>query len=127
VTHFGCSAGSLNGDLRQARDSLTPEQRAGAVAVLLPDLPKLQPSDVEAMVEACSRAQVVLCPDHLRVGTNGLVLNPACSLDFLFEGASFERHRKRAQELGRTVLVLERPGLANDADEEDDLRRISLL
>ena len=127
LAHFRCSAGGLNGDLFQARQALSSAQQNGALAVLLPDLPKLHSSDVEAMLESSARAQVVLCPDHRRVGTNGLVLSPAFCLDFLFEGASFERHRKRAQELGRTVLVLDRPGLANYADEEDDLRRISQL
>ena len=127
VSHFLCAGQGLNNDLRQARDALSPGQRSSALAVLLPDLPKLSSDEVAAMVDAAARAQVVLCPDFRRVGTNGLVLNPALSLDFLFEGASFERHRQRALELGRTVLVLERPGLANDADEEDDLRRIALL
>lgn len=124
LRHFHCSAGSLNGDLRQARESLAGD---GTVGVLLPDLPGLSTDDVAAMLEASTRAQVVLCPDHQRVGTNGLVLSPAHCLDFLFEGASFQRHSRRAQQLGRSVLVLERPGLGEDADESADLERMMRL
>lgn len=124
LAHFHCSAGSLNGDLEQARQSLPGD---GSVAVLLPDLPGLRGSDVEAMVAAGARAEVVLCPDHQRVGTNGLVLTPAGALEFLFEGASFQRHMSRARELGRSVLVLERPGLGEDADESQDLKRMMRL
>lgn len=124
LAHFHCSAGSLNGDLHQARQSLSG---ASAVAVLLPDLPGLCAGDVEAMLEASGRAQVVLCPDHRGVGTNGLVLSPPGALEFLFEGASFERHLQRARELGRSVLVLRRPGLGEDADESEDLRRMMRL
>ena len=124
LQHFHCSAGNLNGDLQQARQALDVD---GQLAVLLPDLPGLSTDDVAAMVTAASRAQVVLCPDHQRVGTNGLVLSPAHSLDFLFEGASFERHARRARELGRSILVLERPGLGEDADESADLKRMMRL
>ena len=127
VSHWTSPGRGLNGDLEAAREALGEELRAGALAVLLPDLPELTKADVQAMLKAASQAQVVLCPDHHRVGTNGLVLSPATALEFLFEGASFERHRSRAFELGRTVAVLERPGLAHDADEEADLRRISRL
>ncbi len=123
--HFAPTAGSLNGDLEQARQHLLPE--AAAIAVLLPDLPKLSHQDVVAMLEASRTAEVVLCPDHLGVGTNGLVLSPADGLEFLFEGESYQRHLSRAQYLGRSIHTLSRPGLANDADRVEDLRRISLL
>lgn len=124
---FAPSAGSLNGDLEQARDHLSRSSEPSSLAVLLPDLPRLCPADVEAMLEAAESAEVVLCPDHLEVGTNGLVLSPAAGLEFLFEGESYQRHLARALELGRSIYTLRRPGLANDADRAEDLRRISLL
>ena len=124
LRHFHSSAGDLNGDLRQARESLADD---GTLGVLLPDLPGLTTDDVAAMLEASTRAQVVLCPDHQQVGTNGLVLSPSHCLDFLFEGASFKRYSQRALELGRSVVVLERPGLGEDADESADLERMMRL
>lgn len=127
VRHFLSHGGGLNSDLHQARDTLSGSRPESKVAVLLPDLPKLQASDIEAMLAASSQADVVLCPDHHRVGTNGLLFKPAFALDFLFEGESFKRHQKEAEEKGLTVAVLERRGLAHDADKDEDLRRVSLL
>lgn len=122
---FLSSSGSLNGDLQQARSAIAPT--AQRLAVLLPDLPHLGPADVEAMIEASSEAEVVLCPDHKLEGTNGVVLRPAFALDFLFEGESFQRYQSSARERERTVVVLRRPGLALDADEVEDLSRMSSL
>lgn len=127
VNGFPSDTGSLNGDLEQARGSLPPDRRAGMLAVLLPDLPRLGTGDVEAMLESGRKGEVVLCPDRHEVGTNGLILNPAPALDFLFEGESFRRHLERARALGRRVTVLRRPGLAEDADEVADLQRLSGL
>jgi 2-phospho-L-lactate guanylyltransferase len=124
LSHFLSRAGSLNGDLEAARQALEPRRREGILAVLLPDLPTLETSDIAAMLEAGRLAEVVLCPDHLGVGTNGLVLNPASAGDFLFEGDSFVRHRQRADEQGRKVSILVRPGLADDADSNADLARL---
>lgn len=124
---FQPTAKSLNGDLEQARRHLLGTTSPGRTAVLLPDLPKLSHSDIEAMLQAAETAQVVLCPDHLGIGTNGLVLSPSDCLEFLFEGESYHRHLNRANELGRSIATLRRTGLANDADRVEDLRRISLL
>lgn len=127
VRHFLSPGRGLNGDLRHAREALGRTGRELPVAVLLPDLPRLQSCDVALMVQAASDREVVLCPDHHRIGTNGVVLNPGFALDFLFEGASFQRYGQAAEQLGRSTVILERDGLAHDADHDDDLRRISLL
>jgi 2-phospho-L-lactate guanylyltransferase len=128
VASLLCGTGSLNGDLELARRTLPADRLAdGPLAVLLPDLPQLSPDDIEAMLESGRQAEVVLCPDHRDIGTNGLLLNPPQALEFLFEGESFARHLERACALGRQVRVLRRPGLANDADEVADLRRLSRL
>jgi 2-phospho-L-lactate guanylyltransferase len=127
VGHIVVPGQGLNPDLEVARRSLSEQRQGESLAVLLPDLPRLSPADVAAMMAAARQAQVVLCPDRAQVGTNGLVLSPAGALEFLFEGASFQRHRDRARGLGRSILVLQRAGLADDADEADDLRRLSRL
>ncbi len=118
--HWLCPGQGLNTDLEAARQALIAR---GSFAVLLPDLPDLTVEDVEAMVESAGKAQVTLCPDSSRVGTNGLVLGEKVDMPFLFEGASFQRHLTRANQLGLSIEVLERPGLARDADLASDLLR----
>ena len=123
VSHWQCLGEGLNQDLEHARRGLASRLSGGSLAVLLPDLPELSCDDVQAMVAAAASAQVTLCPDTPKIGTNGLVLAPDVALPFLFEGASFSRHRARAEELGLSFSVLERPGLAYDADHTSDLTR----
>lgn len=115
-----CPGRGLNTDLEAARQALLA---GGKLAVLLPDLPELTVEDVEAMVESSGQAQVTLCPDSSRVGTNGLFLAEKVAMPFLFEGASFQRHVARANQMGLSIAVLERPGLARDADLASDLLR----
>lgn len=116
----------LNLDLEEARTMLgsTCDEPIG---VLLPDLPNLCESDLESLHRHSQSAQVVLCPDHLGVGTNALALNPGHCLPYLFEGASFARHQDKAAALGLSVFVLQRDGLANDCDDPESLRKFSVL
>lgn len=118
----GCG---LNQDLSEARAKL---QLGGkAMAVLLPDLPCLQGHEVEKLVELTRKGQVVICPDQFGVGTNALGLNPSDCLPFLFEGESFHRHHQAAQNASLTISILETPGLAQDCDDLETLRKLCLL
>ena len=113
----------LNQDLFEARSQLD----SSPLAVILPDLPTLTSEDVASLVEASRSYDVVLCPDHHEVGTNAIALQQPESLDFLFEGASFERFYKACQKAARSVAVLRRPGLAHDCDDVEALKRFCLL
>lgn len=118
--HWLCPGKGLNADLEAARQALSPQ---GRLAVLLPDLPELSPLDVEAMIEGSLEADLTLCPDTCEVGTNGLVLGAEVAMPFLFEGASFQRHRREAERRQLRIAVIRRPGLAHDADRASDLQR----
>lgn len=121
--HWLQSSGSgLNQDLEQARRLLHPSDVP--LGVLLPDLPLLNHTDVEKLVQLASQAAVVLCPDHRRVGTNAVALNPADRLPFMFEGASFSRYKLACRTAGVGAVELSRPGLANDCDEHPPVRGI---
>lgn len=121
------NGGGLNEDLQQAREAIRHELDSEPLAVLLPDLPLLTQDDVLALAAAARQAQVVVCPDHLGTGTNALALSPGDCLPFLFEGESCRRHAERARALGLTITLLERPGLANDCDDLQTLRKFSVL
>lgn len=117
----------LNADLSEARAYLQSRQPGKPLAVLLPDLPTLEERDVESLLEAIESYQVVLCPDHLEIGTNGIALRDPDSLDFLFEGESFQRFHNGALAAGLSTGVLRRPGLAHDCDDVEALKRFCLL
>lgn len=113
----------LNQDLEEARRLVTAGADFDRLGVLLPDLPSLSGEDVETLVTTSSGTEVTLCPDHKEVGTNAIVLSPPNCLDFCFEGPSYERYQNEAQSQGRTVLTIRRPGLAQDCDLAEDLKK----
>lgn len=125
--HVKVAGSGLNPDLREARHRVLKTDSQESLAVLLPDLPNLGVQDVKSLVELCSSNDLVLCPDTEDVGTNALALKQGWALDFLFEGASFARHSKAADDQGLQTEVLRRPGLAEDCDDLEALRRFCLL
>lgn len=103
------------------------ERGAAAVATLAADLPRLDGTDMAALLEAARRSRpgsVVQVPDLEGEGSNGLVVNPASILVYGFGQGSRQRHRLRATSLGLSWSELRRPGLAADLDRPADLARI---
>ncbi len=93
--------------------------------VLLPaDLPQLDATDVEALIEAGRRGGIAIAPDRGGTGTNGLYV--AGDLDFTcrFGVHSRARHEAEARRLGIEPALVVRPGLATDLDTPDDLRAL---
>lgn len=101
---------------------------AGALLVVLADLPYLTPEDVAALIalgqEPASEARVVLAPDHRGRGTNALLVKPASLVPFTFGPASLERHRALARYTGVEPVYFHSPGVARDVDTTGDLRRL---
>jgi 2-phospho-L-lactate guanylyltransferase len=94
---------------------------AGAVLYLAGDLPLLEPEDVAALVGAGADATAVVGRAH-DGGTNALWIAPAGGLEPAF-GAhrSAAVHAALAAERGLAVVVLDRPGIAQDVDTPPDL------
>lgn len=129
ATGFGyitVDGNGLNADLNSARDKLISSHPPSSLAVLLPDLPNLTVEDVESLSNESQRHPVVLCPDTKEIGTNAIALSPWDGLDFLFEGASFQRFQSALTELHQPLKILRRAGLAEDCDEPSDLERYCL-
>ena len=113
VTHVACAA-----------------DVAGHYAMLMvsSDLPMLAVEDLEVVIEAWREcADVVLCPDRRRRGTNVMMLNEPEHFGFAFGDVvgpgSFNMHLAQAQGTGLRVEVIERPGLQLDIDLPEDLAR----
>jgi len=98
------------------------ERGAEAVLVCMGDLPLLSRSDLRAVV---ARSEpVVICPDRVEAGTNGLYLRPAAPTGVCFGHVdSFERHR--AAHPG--AAIVRSRGWGHDVDTPADLERIRSL
>ena len=117
----------LNQDLSEALAQLQADRAPDAVCVLLPDLPGLTAAEVDRLLRSVDSSDVALCPDESDHGTNALVVRDWDSMEFLFEGASFQRHLQSYQASQLECSIIRSEGLAQDCDSVDDLERFWLL
>jgi 2-phospho-L-lactate guanylyltransferase len=111
----------LNGALKQASGAA---QAAGAqwILVLPCDLPELNVDALHALARlALQQRHMVLAPDRSGTGTNALLVDAGCDVEFQFGEASFQRHQAWAGEHMLTVAVCSRQELAFDLDTPEDL------
>jgi len=118
--------GGLNAALDQARARLRPAGN-DLLLVLPVDLPRLEASDLAALVEAVPEARpaLALAPDRAGRGTNALLAAPAGAIRFRFGADSLRAHRKEARRAGALSRIVERPGLAFDLDTVADYDRLA--
>lgn len=98
---------------------------AGAtrLAVVVADLPMVEPDDIAAVFDAlASGAGVVLARAHDGEGLGALGLTPADAVPFRFgDGRALRHHAAAAEARGLATVVLDRSGLAFDLDTAEDL------
>ncbi len=101
----------------------TRELATGATALLTisADLPLLQSSDVEGMIEKLEYHDVVLAPSQDETGTNALLVRPALVLPYVFGPGSLQRYQEEAAKRNLSVALHKTPGLSIDIDTIDDL------
>ncbi|HYG84975.1 MAG TPA: 2-phospho-L-lactate guanylyltransferase [Azospirillum sp.] len=109
----------LNRSLEGARAWLLSSYPRAHVLMLPADLPGVTPAELETTVLAAD-ADVVLARST-DGGTNAMFLRPIASLPFGFGLDSCQRHREAAVTAGRSVQVVDSPGLALDIDHPADL------
>jgi 2-phospho-L-lactate guanylyltransferase len=98
---------------------------AGSLLILPTDLPHLEPSDVEALIDPAGRGScVVIAPDLSKHGTNALLTSPPGVIDFSFGESSFAKHRNAARAVHLEPVVVQRGGLAFDIDTPEDFRQL---
>jgi 2-phospho-L-lactate guanylyltransferase len=85
------------------------------------DLPLIETSDVEAMLQACERAGFAIAPDRYRTGTNAIGLRRDVNLALHFGNGSFQRFLSEARARPVAARVVARPGLELDLDTPGDL------
>ena len=119
---------NLNAALDVARKASIALSASGLLVVPA-DLIKLEPTDLSAILicpedQVSATAMVAIAPDENQRGTNALYIRPSDSFKFSFGTNSFEKHRNIAIEAGCDVQIIERPNLAFDVDEPDDLNNL---
>ena len=115
------SGDDLSAALDEGRRALG-DALADGLMILPTDLPRVEAADLAAV--ATTAAPVVLAPDRRHDGTNLLLLSGPFAQPFRFRYGvgSFAAHLAEARRLGADPAVVERPGLAFDLDEPEDLR-----
>jgi 2-phospho-L-lactate guanylyltransferase len=99
-------------------------QRAGAALVLMADLPLLRSSDLDTLLSALERSDVVLAADARGLCTNALALrlDSAANFQNAFGSArSLALHEARARALGLSLSHEPNPRLSLDIDLPADL------
>lgn len=124
---------NLNQALTRATH-IAAAQNASGILMLPADLPFITPEDVEMMLIGLTPAAngnghhpvpyqsrtMVICPDEVEDGTNGLYISPPVGFNFHFGPQSYPRHLEEAKRLGMSARVVHTPGLKFDLDSEAD-------
>ena len=118
------SGDNLNQALRQATTWVM--MHGGRSILVLPtDLPRLQLSDLAAMVQAAPVPPVaVIGPCRRLEGTNALLLRPPNLIPFAFGPGSFADHQQAVRAVGLEPVIYRSPTLAFDLDLPEDLQRL---
>ncbi len=118
---------SNRGQTAAVERALAHARRQGVSAVLaLPgDVPLIAPTDVEAILQAGERADVVLVSSRDGHGTNAMWLRLPPRLPLRFGGDSFRFHSHAAQERALRAVVLDLPRIALDVDAPEDLGELA--
>lgn len=124
---FILSEPSNRGQTAAVERAFAQARRQGASAVLaLPgDVPLIAPTDVEAILRAGERADLVLVPSRDGRGTNAMWLRLPLGLPLRFGEDSFRFHHRAAQERALRTIVLDLPRIALDVDAPEDLGELA--
>jgi len=94
---------------------------ARAAVVLMADLPRIQPSDVQGLLDALDSHDIALVRDRLGRHTNALAVKPPDAIATCFgRDDSFDAHCEAAHKAGLRLAILENERLAFDVDGPDD-------
>lgn len=98
-------------------------QGANSLLIIPADLPFLQVSDIQAVINLPQSPQTcIICPDENKSGTNVLLLPATPGYQFQYGVNSYQKHYLEAQRLNLPTHTLALPGIAFDLDTEADWR-----
>ena len=117
---FHQEGAGLNAGIRQST-LLAMRERASSVAVVLADIPLVEPSDLKELYSAGNTAQRVVLSPSLKGGTNIMIREPPDIIAPAYGRWSFSTHLRAAQKTGIAVYSFSNPRLSFDVDTPDDL------
>ncbi|HMT20782.1 MAG TPA: 2-phospho-L-lactate guanylyltransferase [Promineifilum sp.] len=108
-----------------ATRGIAPAARQGVAAVLIlpADLPFARVEDIEQMLRPLDGGYgplLALTGDEAEDGTNALLLAPPGDFTFRYGPGSYRAHLDEAAARGRTIHIINAPGLRFDLDTESD-------
>ena len=117
--------GSLADVVDRALAEVSSRGAASAV-VLMADLPRIEPADVEALLAALDDHDVALVHDHLGHHTNALAVAPPMAMATCFgRPDSFAAHCAAARARGLRAAVIDSPRIAFDVDLPADHQQLT--
>jgi len=101
------------------------ELGADSTLVIPGDIPLIQVSELEEIMEAAPRTGSVLVPAADGRGTNAALRSPANLFPLRFGNDSFKPHLANARATGYPCVILSLPGIALDVDNPQDLQALA--
>jgi len=98
---------------------------AESTLVIPADIPLIDRSELQKIVDSAPAGGVVLVPDAAGRGTNAAWRSPGDLFPLRFGNDSFLPHLSAAKAAGMPWVVLELPGIARDVDRPEDLHEIA--
>jgi len=98
---------------------------AGSTLVVPADIPLIDCSELQKIVDCAPPGGAVLVPDAAGRGTNAAWRSPGDLFPLRFGNDSFLPHLAAAKATGLPCVVLELSGIARDVDRPEDLRELA--
>ena len=114
---------TLAGALTEASAKLMRDMHARTTVIVPGDLPLISPSEIERLLG--HHEDVVIVPDHNKLGTNALVCTPPDAIRYIFDGRSYQPHLEEARRNQRRVRTVISESLGLDVDTISDLNKVT--
>ncbi len=102
------------------------KQRGARSTLVVPaDIPLIDSSELQQIVDNAPSGGAVLVPDAAGRGTNAAWRSPGDLFPLRFGNDSFLPHLAAAKATGLPCVVLELPGIARDVDRPEDLHELA--
>ena len=101
------------------------ERGAKSTLVVPADIPLIDGSELQKIVDSAPPRGAVLVPDAAGRGTNAAWRSPGDLFPLRFGNDSFLPHLAAAKATGLPCVVLKLPGIARDVDRPEDLRELA--
>jgi len=101
------------------------ERGEKSTLVVPADIPLIDGSELQKVVDSAPPRGAVLVPDAAGRGTNAAWRSPSDLFPLRFGNDSFLPHSAAAKATGLPCVVLKLPGIARDVDRPEDLRELA--